>query len=36
MLIEKGISENAIVAIKLTTGEEIIGKMILQDEDPSN
>ena len=33
MLIEKGISENSIVAIKLTTGEEIIGKMISQDED---
>ena len=33
MLIEKGISENSIVAIKLTTGEELIGKMISQDED---
>ena len=33
MLIEKNISENSIVAIKVSTGEEMIAKLISQDED---
>ena len=33
MLIEKNISENSIVAIKVSTGEEMIAKLISQNED---
>ena len=33
MLIEKNISENSIVAIKVSTGEEMIARLVSQDED---
>lgn len=33
MLIEKNITENSIVAIKVSTGEEMIAKLISQNED---
>ena len=33
MLIEKNISEKSIVAIKVSTGEEMIARLVSQDED---
>lgn len=33
MLIEKNINENSIVAIKVSTGEEMIARLVSQDED---